>query len=101
MEKIFPTESNIKGIRTMTDAEIIGKITVLPNGDVSMDMPLRLLTGRNPEGALIVDMVPITLLTDSLVFTSASLMCRPFVLDKEMEDAYLQRTTDIPGLQLT
>lgn len=101
MEKIFPKASDIKGFRTVADTEIIGKVIPQTDGSFRVESPLRLLTGRNPEdGTLIVDMVPITLLTDALVFTRESMMCLPFTLDKEMEDAYLQRTTDIPGLTL-
>lgn len=100
MQKIMPQESNIKGIRLIGDAEIIGKFEIASNGDVVIDNPLRVLTGRDEKGNLIVDIVPVTLLTDVLSIPYHAQMSKPFALDKDMEDAYLQRTSGIPGLQL-
>lgn len=100
MEKSFPQESNIKGIRLIGDAEIIGKVLPLSDGDVHITNPLRVLTGRDPQGQLVVDIVPVTLLTDEMTIPYHAMMTKPFSLDKDMEDAYLQRTSGIPGLQL-
>lgn len=99
MEKILPKESDIKGIRLIGDVELIAKIST-SNAGTSLKTPLRVLMGRDPEGNMVMDLVPITLLTDTLLVPPSAIMALPFALDKEMEDAYIQRTSGIAGLQL-
>ena len=94
MEKILPPSRNISGLR-LTDGEVIGEVVNVTTSHVIMRHPVRTIMGRSPDGSIMLDLVPYTLLAEKLSFRIDTMVCEIFEVDDEIAKKYLEFTTGI------